>query len=251
MPRPLPPTVAAIAANTPTGAKLHHVAGELEHHLRRGSRARRRPACPARRWPRARCRRTSRRRPSAGCRPAPSRRRPTSGTGAGRCPRRCCWFCASGASSPVSAPIGTASPAPGLKTLTSARPEHERDRRRHLEVDDRLEADAPHRLQVARAGDADHQRREQQRGDDHLDHPQEGVGERLDADAERRARSSRSRCPMNRPMKICVVTPGMRLRRAGAAGWASGLAAFTGRAPSGAPCARVRALTRSGRAPPR
>jgi hypothetical protein len=37
--------------------------------------------------------------------------------------------------------------------------------------------------------------------------------------------------PMNKPMKICVVTPGMRPRRAGTAGVASGLATFTGRTP--------------------
>ena len=47
-----------------------------------------------------------------------------------------------------------------------------------------LSADAAHRLQVAGAGDADDQRREQQRRDDHLDHAQEGVGERPDGDAE-------------------------------------------------------------------
>jgi hypothetical protein len=36
---------------------------------------------------------------------------------------------------------------------------------------------------------------------------------------------------MNSPMKICVVTPGMRLRRAGAAGVASELATFTDGTP--------------------
>ena len=34
MPSPLPPTVAAIAANTPIGRERHHVAGDLEHRLR-------------------------------------------------------------------------------------------------------------------------------------------------------------------------------------------------------------------------
>ena len=68
--------------------------------------------------------------------------------------------------------------------LTSASPRNERDGRRDLEVDDRFEADAPHRLEVAGAGDADDQRGEQQRRDDHLDHPQERVGERLHRDAK-------------------------------------------------------------------
>ncbi len=62
----------------------------------------------------------------------------------------------------------------------------ERDRRRQLEPDDRLEPDAAHGPQIAGAGDADNQCREQQRRDDHLDHAQEEIGERLDRDAERR-----------------------------------------------------------------
>ena len=75
-------------------------------------------------------------------------------------------------------------PRAGLEDVDEREPEEQRDRRRDLEVDDRLQADAPHRLQVAGAGDADDQRREEQRRDDHLDHPQEGVGQRLDGDAE-------------------------------------------------------------------
>ncbi|AAQ58874.1 hypothetical protein CV_1199 [Chromobacterium violaceum ATCC 12472] len=38
-------------------------------------------------------------------------------------------------------------------------------------------ADAAHGLGVAHLGDADHQRGDHQRGDDHLDQPQENVGE--------------------------------------------------------------------------
>src|SRR5581483_388872 len=64
--------------------------------------------------------------------------------------------------------------------------EEQRDGRGELEVDDRLQSDPAHRLEIAGAGDADDERREDQRRDDHLDHAQEGVGERLDADAERR-----------------------------------------------------------------
>jgi hypothetical protein len=43
-----------------------------------------------------------------------------------------------------------------------------------------------HRLEIAGAGDPDDQGREQQRPDDHLDHPQEEVGERAEVARERR-----------------------------------------------------------------
>ena len=72
--------------------------------------------------------------------------------------------------------------------------DQQRHRRRHLEPDDGLQPDASHRLQVAHAGDADDEGREQQRRDDHLDHAQEGVGDRLDARADVRQRSTRARC---------------------------------------------------------
>ena len=71
-----------------------------------------------------------------------------------------------------------------LEHVDDAKPEKQRDRGRDLEIDDGLEADAAHRLQVAGARDADDQRRKQQRRDDHLDHPQERVGDRLDLLAE-------------------------------------------------------------------
>jgi hypothetical protein len=60
------------------------------------------------------------------------------------------------------------------------------DRGRQLEPDDRLEPDPPHRFQVAAAGDADDKCREQQRCDDHLDHAQEHVRQRLDGYARGR-----------------------------------------------------------------
>ena len=114
----------------------------------------------------------------------------------------------------VSAPSGMRQPGAGLEDVDQRQAEEQRDGRRDLEVDDRLQADAPHRLQVAGAGDADDQRREQQRRDDHLDHPQERVGERLDGDAERRPDSSRRRCRAARPMKICVGEARQAARRA-------------------------------------
>ena len=51
-------------------------------------------------------------------------------------------------------------PGARLEDVDEREAEEQRDRRRDLEVDDRLHADAAHRLQVAGAGDADDQRRE-------------------------------------------------------------------------------------------
>ena len=113
----------------------------------------------------------------------------------------CCWFCTIAAAAVVSAPSGMRQAGARLEDVHEREAEKQRDRRRDLEVDDRLQPDPAHRLQVAGAGDADHERREQQRRDDHLDHPQEGVGERLDLLGEpgdvhghrRRAMASSSR----------------------------------------------------------
>ena len=74
----------------------------------------------------------------------------------------------------------------GPQQVDQAEPEHQRERGGDLEVDERLGADPAHRLQVARAGNPDDQRREQQRPDDHLDHPQEDVGQRAELGGERR-----------------------------------------------------------------
>ena len=73
----------------------------------------------------------------------------------------------------------------GLEDVDEDEAEEQGDRRRDFEVDDRLQSDAAHRLQIAGPGDADDQRGEHERRDDHLDHAQERVGQRLHADAER------------------------------------------------------------------
>ena len=57
--------------------------------------------------------------------------------------------------------------------------EDQRDRRHHLEVDDRLDADAADLLEVAGGGDAVHHDAEDERRDDHLDELDEAVAERL------------------------------------------------------------------------
>ena len=70
-----------------------------------------------------------------------------------------------------------------LEQVRQSQADREGHRRGHLEIDDRLEADSPERLQIAGAGDAGDERRKKQRRDDHLDHPQERIGERLDRDS--------------------------------------------------------------------
>ena len=59
-------------------------------------------------------------------------------------------------------------------------------RRDDLEVDQRLAADPPDLLHVAGAGDAEHDRAEDDRADQHLDEGDEPVAERLQLDRGRR-----------------------------------------------------------------
>ena len=54
--------------------------------------------------------------------------------------------------------------------------QEQRQRGDDFEIEDGLDADAAHALQIAAAGDADHQRGEDQRRDDGADQPQENVG---------------------------------------------------------------------------
>ena len=96
----------------------------------------------------------------------------------------CCWFCTIAAAAAGVGADRHREPGARLEDVHERQAEEQRDRRRHLEIDDRLQPDAAHRLQIAGAGDADDERREQQRRDDHLDHAQERVGERLDGDAD-------------------------------------------------------------------
>ena len=80
----------------------------------------------------------------------------------------------------VSSVVGsTFMPAPGCSTLTTIRPMIERERGHDLEVEQRLEADAADLLHVLHAGDAVHDRAEDDRRDEHLDQLDEGVAERL------------------------------------------------------------------------
>ena len=67
----------------------------------------------------------------------------------------------------------------GLQGIHDDEADDQRDGRQHLEVDQRLEADAADLFHVLHAGDAMHDRAENNRRDDHLDHLDEGVAERL------------------------------------------------------------------------
>ena len=77
-------------------------------------------------------------------------------------------------------------PGARLHELADQQAEGEREGGQDLEVDDPLEADPPHPLQIAHLGDARHHRREDDRGDEHLDELDEPVAERLHRRAERR-----------------------------------------------------------------
>ena len=74
-------------------------------------------------------------------------------------------------------------PLPGCSTLPTIRPISSASGRNDLEVDQRLEADAPDLLEVAHRGDAVHHRAEDHRRDHHLDQRNEAVAERLQRSA--------------------------------------------------------------------
>ncbi len=60
----------------------------------------------------------------------------------------------------------------------------EGDRRHDLEIDERLDPDAPDLLQIARPRDAVHDDAEDDRRHDHRNELEEGVGEKFQADGE-------------------------------------------------------------------
>ena len=74
----------------------------------------------------------------------------------------------------------------GLHDVDGDQPDDQRERRHDLEVDDRPQPHAADDLDVSRSGDARDQRREDQRRDDHLDHPQEQLAEGPEIDRRRR-----------------------------------------------------------------
>ncbi|MNF61221.1 hypothetical protein D3C84_428570 [compost metagenome] len=67
----------------------------------------------------------------------------------------------------------------GLEEVRQQQADHYRHGGHHLEVDDGLQADAAELLGVAHAGDADDERGDDDRNDDHLDQADEDVAGRL------------------------------------------------------------------------
>ena len=70
-------------------------------------------------------------------------------------------------------------PAPGAKTFTATRPSTSAKRGQHLEIDQRLERDAPDLRHIRHAGDPMHDRAENDRRDQDADRPDERIAERL------------------------------------------------------------------------
>ena len=68
-------------------------------------------------------------------------------------------------------------PRPALREVDRGEPDEERERRDDLEVDERLHSHPAHVAQVGVPRDAHHERREQERRDDGLDHPDEDLAE--------------------------------------------------------------------------
>src|SRR5262249_55070371 len=67
----------------------------------------------------------------------------------------------------------------GLQRIGDNEPHDEGERRQHLEIDEGLQADAANLLHILHAGNAVHDRTEDDRRDDHLDRLNEGVPQGL------------------------------------------------------------------------
>ncbi len=93
-------------------------------------------------------------------------------------------------------------PSPGPHQVDRGQSQKQRQRGDDFEIQNGLAADAAHALHVAAAGDAHHQRAEQQRRDDGADQPQEHVADRAQLpgesgrrDAQRHARGHADKDP--------------------------------------------------------
>ena len=147
MPRPLPADRRRDGRHHADRREPHHVAGELEHHLRDGCRAGRRPACPC--SPIAASATPKNVANTTTCRMSPFAIASTTEVG-NRCSRM------SQPAAAGSAPCAASSLRVGadrqrhagarLEHVDHHQADHQRDGRRQLEPDDRLEADPPHRL---------------------------------------------------------------------------------------------------------
>ncbi len=70
-------------------------------------------------------------------------------------------------------------PLAGLEYIHQDQSEEDGDRRHHHRVGERLQADPPEALQIAEAGDPEHQRREDERHDQHEEQAEEDLPHRL------------------------------------------------------------------------
>jgi len=95
----------------------------------------------------------------------------------------------------------------GLQGVGNDQPDDQRERGQHLEIDQRLEADAADLLHVLHAGDAVHHRAEYDRRDDHLDRLDEGVAEGLHLLAELRVEMAEQDAERDRGQHLEVEAP--------------------------------------------
>ena len=114
-------------------------------------------------------------------------------------------------------------PAPGCTSLPTTRPMASASVVSDLEVDERLEADAPDLLQVAHLGDAGHDRGEDDRRDQHLDQLDEAVAQRLHRLAVRRVEVPEQRAEHHRDEDLEVETAGQRADAHGGISLGSGV----------------------------
>src|SRR6267154_2748104 len=74
----------------------------------------------------------------------------------------------------------------GLQNVDDDKAYDERERRHHLEIDQRLDADATDSLEVLHSSDTMNDGAEDDRGDQHFDHLDEGIAKRFHLLAELR-----------------------------------------------------------------
>ena len=87
----------------------------------------------------------------------------------------------------------------GAEDVGEQEADDERDRGHHLEIDQRLDADAADLLEVAGAGNAVHHHAEHDRRHDHRDQLEEGIARGFSAKSRSPARPCRARCRGSAP----------------------------------------------------
>ena len=80
----------------------------------------------------------------------------------------------------MSLPPASTTPTPGLVRFTIAETDEQRDRGDDFKVEQRLRAHPPDLFQIAAAGNADDERRKNQRRNDRLDEVKKNVAQEID-----------------------------------------------------------------------